>query len=353
MEKRWFLWLKNELTTWLELWAAPQNVRFSTVFLGGGTPGLYGADEWGEIFALLRPFVVSGAEITIEANPSNVTPERISEWLSLGINRLSIGVQTFDPAGLVALTRDHDPDEARRAIESALASPLRNINVDLIFGWKGQTAASWRAEVAELLSRRVPHVSLYALTVEGRTPLAMRGRRGFSVSEDDEVLAERWETARQMLQAGGWEHEEVSNWSLPGASCQHNWLYWGAGQWLGVGPGAHSWLDPVGDGVGIRFNYPRSERALIRGRMPLEIDCERDMRAVILEVISCGLRTCRGVDLEGLLARFGARFVPVPRVRLALEQGQLEIRGGKLCLAPEEWFREAAWVLDVWDSVLI
>jgi oxygen-independent coproporphyrinogen-3 oxidase len=351
VEKRWFLWLRAELTRWLELWVIPQNVRFSSVFLGGGTPGLYGADEWGPVFELLRPLTRPGAEITIEANPSNVTHQKIAEWHSLGINRLSIGVQTFDPAGLAALTRDHDPSLALRAVDNALASPLKNVNVDLIFGWKGQTAESWRRDLASLTSLRVPHISLYALTVEGRTPLAMRARRGMSVSEDDDVLAERWLEACETLQKGGWEHEEVSNWSLPGASCQHNWLYWGGGQWLGIGPGAHSWLDPLGDGIGVRFNYPRSERALMRDRPPLEIDRERDKRAVILEVISCGLRTCRGFDLEGLLSRFGARFVPVPRVARALEDGVLLERAGRLCLDRREWFREASWVLDVWDSI--
>ena len=202
VEKRWFLWLKNELTAWLELWAAPQNVRFSSVFLGGGTPGLYGAAEWGEIFALLRPWVAPGAEITIEANPSNVTRVRISEWLSLGINRLSIGVQTFDPEGLAALTRDHDPDEARRAIESALASPLRNVNVDLIFGWKGQTPASWRADVAELINFRVPHVSLYALTVEDGAPVAPSRRLGARGSV--QLVPARSVVSSQLALLGNW-----------------------------------------------------------------------------------------------------------------------------------------------------
>lgn len=225
----------------------------SSVFWGGGTPSLLPPDAFARVHAALgRAFGWRGgdreaAEITVEANPETVDEAYWSALRANGVNRVSLGVQSFQPTGLLALDRDHDAATAIRAVEAAQRAGLPQVSLDLIFGWAGQTAAEWRADLAQALALGVQHLSLYALTVEEGTALEADIARGRVLAPSDDHQADRYEEAIAALGAAGYDGYEISNWAYappgtpPGTNrSRHNSLYWRNGEYLGFGVGAHS-----------------------------------------------------------------------------------------------------------------
>lgn len=379
------------LVYWLERRSGTSPV-FSSVFFGGGTPGLFGA-EYGALMEAIYPYLQSGAEISLECNPANVTRERLSIWKSLGFNRISIGVQTFDDHGLTALTRDHDSVTALRAIEHA-GAVVSSVNVDLIYGWAGQTRESWARDLRYLISSGVPHVSLYSLTYESRTPFGRMVSRGRIVPASDESLVDRYTLAMELLAGVGFIHDEVSNWTMPGYTCRHNWQYWNFGHFAAIGAGAHGFLPSIVDRAGepdpgFRYAFPRDVRTFLRKvngpeglfdkRLAQSIDHheladffgllgvdwveipgrDRNMETALTEYIGGTLRTRKGVDLTFAesLSDCGQplRFSPRPAIAAALESGMAQItvdgQHQKLIFDPQEWFRETSWGVEVLMSL--
>lgn len=303
--------------------------------------------------------------MSLEANPDNVTEDAISRWRSLGFNRLSIGVQTFDPRGLKDLTRTHSAQGAIEALELA-AKYFPKSNGDLIYGWAGQDASSWGSDLRQLVSTGVNHISLYSLTYEGQTPFARAERRGVRVQAQDDVLAQYYELACEILADADFNHEEVSNWSKPGASCDHNWLYWRGHHYVGVGAGAHGFVDDQST-IGLRYSYPSNFRDLTRRNnsgsldhldKPMDlvktfgaqIDASRDLESWKLEYVGCGLRCKDGIDLVPLVQQ-GFVFKPNSKVQVALAQGLMALQADRLSLVNREWFRETSWAYEVCDSL--
>lgn len=321
---------------------------FASVFFGGGTPSLF-APEYRELFARFRPLLRPGAEVSLEANPDDCSPQRLAAWKELGVTRLSLGVQTFEAAGLAQLGRSHTADGARDAIGRALAV-FPNLNVDLIYGWSGQDLHAWDRDLKIVRDLGVPHLSLYTLTFEPRTPLGKRARRGLVAPLGDARVARYYELARQRLSEGGYDQDEVSNWAKPGATCRHNWIYWSDRPYLGIGAGAHGYL-PAGDGPGDRYAYGRNDRAFIKGEPAGSVEAEagRDEEAWLTEVVGSSLRTSRGVDLRTLEHRLGRSLRPSGLLTEGRNRGIISIDpvDGRLRLAPSEWFRENAWALEV------
>ena len=342
--------------------------RYTSVFFGGGTPSLF-VDEIGGFLDSLRAqsALAPGAEISLEANPDDVDRARAQAWHDAGVTRLSLGVQTFSNEGLAFLKRTHDGTVAKKAIEAALAT-FPTVNADLIYGWPGDTAASWHDDLSTMISLGVPHLSLYDLTYEGKTPIARAAARGLVKPAGDEAGIARFEAAREFLAARGFDHEEVSNWSKPGHACRHNWLYWSGAPYVGVGPGAHGFLPTLAPALhapfGVRWHYPRSERRYVSGpdgsqllptaglaatatAFGVEFEADRTSESWVMECIGTGLRTVRGVDLEALIRRTARQFKPRPAVEEGLQRGLLVLNDGRLTLKPSEWFRETAWSLEV------
>jgi oxygen-independent coproporphyrinogen-3 oxidase len=344
---------------WLDWYGRQGLPAFSSVFFGGGTPSIYGP-EYQSLFAVMRPFLTSDAEVTLEANPDDITPDRLSTWQQVGVNRLSIGVQTFEAAGLTRMHRVHSGEEALAAIAAA-RQVFSRVNIDLIYGWDGQTEADWQRDLQTAIRAGVPHLSLYNLTYEPRTVIGRRAARGRIIPADEERLEGFYSTARSLLGAAGFDHEEVSNWSRPGHSCRHNWLYWSGGLYLGIGPGAHGYL-PAADGIGVRYAYPRNERQFAapldeggRAGLPLgglEVEEDRTMDSWIVEMVGASLRTVRGVDLHGIAKNSGRSFTPGAVLTEGLIHGQVRLSSDKRFLTadPGEWFREQYWALAVIDS---
>jgi len=206
----------------------------TSVFVGGGTPTRLDPRTLMSLIALLP--VIDDVEITIECNPDDVTGEMMRIYADGGVNRLSFGVQSMRDHVLAALGRTHRPDNVRRSVEFARDAGIDDINLDLIYGVHGETVDDWRHTVTETLRLEPRHVSAYGLTVEGGTPLADDPSR----HPDDDVQADMYEVADEMLTAAGLANYEVSNWARPGRECRHNRLYWQQGDYLGFGSAAHS-----------------------------------------------------------------------------------------------------------------
>jgi oxygen-independent coproporphyrinogen-3 oxidase len=287
-----------------ELASAPA-VRACTLFFGGGTPTTYApaaiAALVGEVrarFALPRD-----AEVTAEANPDPSLAGRLAELHDAGVNRLSIGVQSFEPRELRVLGRRHTAVDVVNAVRAARAAGFANLSVDLIFGVPGQTEATWAASLDAALALEVEHVSCYGLTIEAGTPYAAWFARDPRAFADDTLEARMYALAIERLRGAGFEQYEISNWARPGFRSQHNALYWANEPYLGLGVGAASYLH------GVRSTHTRElgaycEAALAGAPIPGESEkLEGAKRAG--EAIMLALRTAEGVDLPAFRERYG------------------------------------------------
>src|SRR5439155_14464770 len=212
-----------------------------SVFVGGGTPSLLTSAQLHQLLDRVRGIgLAPAAEITLEANPSNVTSEHIAGWLEAGVNRISIGVQSLQPDALRFLERLHSGTDAIAAIRTAGAGGFSNINADLLYGVPGVNLARWLESLEAVLAERVQHLSAYELTVESKTHLGQEVRTGLvRMPEADDQLEQYWAAAAR-LEAADYAHYEISNWASPGMACRHNLAAWHYQPYLGCGAGAHS-----------------------------------------------------------------------------------------------------------------
>lgn len=220
----------------------------STVFFGGGTPSLLPAEHLGLILREIGTEfgLAPDAEVTTEANPESVAPAYLERLRSAGFTRLSLGMQSAVPHVLRVLDREHRPERAVAAVAEARAAGFEHVNLDLIYGTPGETEQDWQLSLDTALATEADHLSAYALIVEDGTPLARKVRSGVTAAPDDDVLADRYTQADEVLGRAGFDWYEVSNWARSTeAQCRHNRLYWSGGNWWGAGPGAHSHVGGV------------------------------------------------------------------------------------------------------------
>ncbi len=299
--------------------------RVRTLFFGGGTPSLLEPDEILQVGdALRRAFVLRPREVTLEANPATLDRARLDAWLSLGLTRLSLGAQSFDASGLRALGRTHQPDDSATAVAAARAAHL-DVNLDLIFGWPGQTVAAWERDL-EIAAELAPdHLSCYPLELRldpdgsipnwpgGGWPVLERWRRAAAAAQpDDAGIARLYRVAERSLGRAGYRHYEIANWARPGKRSLHNLGYWRDREWLGVGAGAHTHLG------GARSANPTELRAYmsrVDSGAARAIDADADPPT---ENAMLALRLDSGLDLERYAARFGDSAAT--RVRSALRE---------------------------------
>jgi oxygen-independent coproporphyrinogen-3 oxidase len=219
----------------------------ASVFIGGGTPSLLPGRHLKTLMTALHASfgIEPGAEVTLEANPENVSPEALNGWLEAGVTRLSLGMQSADPAALSVLQRVHTPGAAVAAARSARAEGFEHVSLDLIYGVPGQSLESWRSTVLSALAGEPDHISAYALGVERGTALERQVRRGEVPAPDPDLAAAQYDVADDVLSRHGFGWYEISNWARPGGQCEHNLGYWSGDNWWGFGPGAHSHVDGV------------------------------------------------------------------------------------------------------------
>jgi len=314
----------------LEQWALPlAGRRVSSIFIGGGTPTVLAAGELSRLMDTIhrRYTLMPGCEITCEANPGAVDRPKFQLLVELGVNRLSLGVQSFQTDELAFLGRIHGVEDVYRAFEAARAVGFANINLDFIFGLPHQPVAAWADTLAQALALGPDHLSLYSLIVEPNTPLQHWVERGQVDAPDDDEAGELYELALDRLQAAGYVHYEVSNWARttahpatnpeneqaenPTYACRHNLLYWRNQEYVGAGPGAHSHLRVLGpDGALVsrrwsnRKPVPGYSRRMLQGAPVEDFSELLAARVSMGESMMLGLRLVR----EGVtFARFAAR----------------------------------------------
>jgi putative oxygen-independent coproporphyrinogen III oxidase len=278
-----------------------------SVYFGGGTPSLWDPPLFERVLDEVRSLwrVLPGAEITLEANPGTTDEGRFAAFRAAGVNRLSIGVQSFAPPQLVSLGRKHSPDDAVRAYETARKAGFRNVSLDLIHGAEAQTPALAARDAASAVALGPEHISCYALTLTGlaeEVPMARAVRRGELILPDEEAAAEMGEAVRAELTRGGYARYEISNYARPGFAAVHNSLYWRGGEYAAAGCGACGFLRKGGGGR--RFANDRSpERYMERveetgtGEASFEeVKPDEHLR----ERLFTGLRLAEGIDLAAL-----------------------------------------------------
>lgn len=352
-----FRQLTETTQQFLRLLERPHVDHFETVYFGGGTPSLFSSEI--ESFMSRIGLPSKGQEVTLEANPDDVNHRALATWKRAGVNRLSIGVQSFDSSGLKFLTRTHSAEAAKDAVRLC-KDYFDNINVDLIYGWPGQTLGSWERDLQTIIDLGIQHVSLYSLTYEGNTVFAKRHRRQVITAMPTGDEEELYHTARRVLVGDGFVHEEVSNFAKPHALARHNELYWQGGYYVGIGPGAHGYLPPSQTHPhGVRYGLPRQLRTFTQpiphshnlGELLDSVGAEvedRGLQEYMLEIIGTGLRTMRGINIEFLEKYSGLKFIPNKNVQQALDENMCILKSGKfLVLNPDEWFRETAWAVEV------
>ncbi|MDR1646251.1 MAG: radical SAM family heme chaperone HemW [Tannerellaceae bacterium] len=310
-----------------------------TIYLGGGTPSLLSAAEWEPVFeAIYRLFpVCEDAEITMEANPDDLTPGYVASLARLPINRISLGVQSFNDTDLRFLRRRHTGQQAIDALRLCREQGYDNISIDLIYGLPGQTPARWQANLSEALHADVAHISAYHLTYETDTPLYRLKAQGLIQPVDEEVSLSLYNTLIYMLTAAGYQHYEISNFALPGRISRHNSSYWTFRPYLGIGPSAHSY-----NTLSRQWNIS-SLPHYIEGLRNASLCPETEILTPhdkYNEYILTGLRTCWGIHLPQIQAKFGETKHSYCKTQAQryLSSGMLREEGDRLILTQDGWF---------------
>lgn len=316
-----------------------------TIYFGGGTPSLLDPAPLADMVNAVRGRfgVLASAEITLEADPETITPDKAAAWLAAGFNRISMGAQSFDDTELRAAGRMHRRSDVLQSVAALRAAGFDNISMDLIAGLPHQTRASWDDSIAALLSLRPEHVSIYMLEIDegsrlGRESLAGGARYSAGAIPPDDAIAEFYESACHRLAAAGCEHYEISNWALPARRSRHNLKYWRREPYLGFGAGAHSF-----DGRARWANVHDAARyvsAIDHVSSPREQIEPVTREQAFDEELFLGLRQLEGVNLDGIARRYAAggfdeRLSALRgRVEGLRSAGLVEMNGAQLRLAP-------------------
>lgn len=327
----------------------PEGEYIEHIYLGGGTPSLLTIEELHQIFSLiseLYPCTYEG-EITIECNPDDVTEAYAEGLASLPINRVSMGVQSFDADDLTFLNRRHSAQQVHSAIRALRQCGITNLSLDLIYGLPRQTEAKWRANIKEFLALGVPHLSAYHLIYEEGTALTRLVERGKVKPVDEEASLLFFQMLIDELRVAGYEHYEISNFALPGLHARHNTGYWQGVPYLGFGPSAHSF-----DGRRTRsYNVPSLKTyttELLSGRRPYEEEHLSD-EELQHEYVMTRLRTQWGIPLEEYQKLFGAKALEalLHEARPHLEAGKLTDQSGVLRLTSSGVFVSNGIIADL------
>ena len=309
--------------------------EIETIYFGGGTPSRVDPDIIARLLDAVRHErpVSDGAEITLEANPEDVTPSAAASWRAAGVNRISLGVQSFDPAVLCWMHRTHTVEQVGRAVDILRGAHLDELSIDLIFGLPAALERNWSADLDRGFALNPQHLSFYGLTIEPGTPLGRWAARGEISPVDEERYAAEFLVAHAAVIAHGYEHYEVSNAAKPGHRARHNSAYWRRAPFIGLGPSAHSGFGPER-----RWNvrdWAAYESLLEAGNSPLAGSEQLDSESIGLEELYLGLRTHEGLD---------AARLPAATTQAWKSQGWALQVGERIQLTSEGWLRLDALV---------
>jgi oxygen-independent coproporphyrinogen-3 oxidase len=305
-----------------------------TIYFGGGTPSLLESDEIKAIMDALQVnyLISSDTECTLEANPDDITTSGVKAWMQAGINRLSLGVQSFDDAELGWMNRAHAASQSLQSIDEIQEAGMQNFSVDLIFGSPLQSQDSLEKNTQLITSKKIKHISCYALTVEPRTVLFQQVKKGQTADTNPEQQANDFLFLMNYLQDAGYEHYEISNYALPGYRSKHNSSYWQGLPYLGLGPSAHGY-----DGINKRrWNIANNSsyiHELLNNRLPFEEETLEPVQQ-LNEYIMTALRTAEGISLERVSNKFGDTKAEALKNKVSgLNPESISVNEGKIILS--------------------
>ena len=281
-----------------------KETQLSSVYFGGGTPSLLSNEDLEQLFeAVSKEFVWDkSAELTLEANPDDITETKLRKWKEQGINRLSIGLQSFNDEELRWMNRAHNSMESVQSVKRAQDAGFPNLSIDLIYGSKFQTLKSWEKTLNQAITLNSTHISAYNLTIEQKTALGVKHRKGLEPAVDDYLSEDMFLLMRKMLLEAGYEHYEISNFAKPGFRAVHNSSYWKQEHYLGIGPSAHSY-----NGHSRQWNFANNtlyKNALEKGDPHFEMEV-LNHKDLYNEYVLTRLRTVWGCDVAEIKHRFG------------------------------------------------
>ncbi len=312
---------------------------FSTIYLGGGTPSLLDEAELTKLFLYINNVydVDRNAEITMECNPDDITPKFTNMLSHLPINRVSMGAQTFADSRLRLLHRRHNSDEVKHAVKLLREAGIKNISIDLMFGFPDESLSQWKEDISAALALNVEHISAYSLMYEEDTPLWKMLDTGKVKEIDEELSLTMFKELVCQLTDAGYEHYEISNFARPGYRSRHNSSYWHQVPYIGLGAAAHSF-----DLNSRQWNVANLKlyiEEINNGIIPMERE-ELDNDTTFNDIITTALRTSDGIDLNAMETRLGKRYrnTLISAAGKHIEQGLLEIRHDRLRLTSEGIF---------------
>ncbi|UEG51151.1 radical SAM family heme chaperone HemW [Ferruginibacter lapsinanis] len=313
---------------------AEEDKDIETLYFGGGTPSIISIDDLQLIFdALQQKFTFSNTiEITLEANPDDITDEKLQQWKSIGINRFSIGIQSFIEEELKWMNRAHTAAESLICIDKIRNAGFENFSVDLIYGSPILTNEQWQKNVAIVTEKNIPHISCYALTVEPKTALDKLIAQHKKAPVDAEKQAEQFSLLMDWMNAAGYEHYEISNYAKPGFRSKHNSSYWQQKKYYGFGPSAHSF-----DGKSRRWNISNNAvyiQSLQNDALSFEEEILTETQA-LNEYIMTSLRTMEGLNLEHVSLKFGKDKSEKLKVKSEKWKGKIKYINTSICLTNE------------------
>lgn len=316
-----------------------ESKEITSIYFGGGTPSVLTEEELNRIFEhLQRHFEITpGAEITLEANPDDLTEAKLKELQRLPVNRLSIGIQSFDDDDLRFMNRSHDAAQAKTCVEKAREFGFENLTVDLIYGLPGRDEEHWAKQLNQAIALDVPHLSAYALTLEKETVLENWIRKEKVPPLDEDMAARHFGILTERLQQAGYRHYEISNFAKPGFEAVHNSSYWQGEPYLGLGPSAHSF-----NGDSRQWNVSNNllyMSAIQDDEVPFEKETLSPADR-FNESIMTGLRRQEGIDLHGIDLEFGVEFTRFleEEAQEMIAQGCLVREGKHLSISPAHRF---------------
>lgn len=307
------------------------NELVETIYFGGGTPSILQISDlrW-QIEKIREAFNISkNAEITLEANPDDINEEKLAGWKEIGINRLSIGIQSFFEEDLLWMNRAHNAQQAIESLRSAIKQ-FDNITIDLIYGHPLLSNEKWKQNAEKVIALNIPHISCYALTVEPKTPLSKMIKEKKKEDIQQEKQAEQFLLLMQWLEDAGYEHYEISNFAKPGFRSRHNSSYWQGKKYLGLGPSAHSF-----DGKSRQWNISNNNvyiESLAENKIPFEKETLTPSQKTN-EYIMTALRTKEGLDLDKLPGSVSHKLRTASKK--FIESGKLILKENKLILTKE------------------
>lgn len=324
--------LKHEIKLRRDFLKEGQTIE--TIYFGGGTPSLLESDEIKAIMEALHENyrISSDTECTLEANPDDISTSVVKAWMHSGINRLSLGVQSFDDAELAWMNRAHTASQSLQSIDEILEAGMHNFSIDLIFGSPLQSRDSLEKNAGLITAKKIKHISCYGLTVEPRTALFQQVKKGQTADTDSEHQANDFLFLMNYLQGEGYEHYEISNYALPGYRSKHNISYWEGLPYLGLGPAAHGYN---GENKR-RWNIANNAiyiRELINNRIPFEEETLEPVQQ-LNEYIMTALRTVEGISLERVSIKFGTINAEALKNKVSgLNPENISITNGKIRLS--------------------